>query len=91
MSYELHGQFYENEQPELVDIVGGEVRFYKDAKRLSFSKNPWIDGTGKLRIGKTVTVNLELNAGDTELIQVLEKAVAILKGGNTNGKNVGND
>ena len=78
-NYTLHGHFYEREEPEHITIIGGEVRLYKEAKRLSFSKNPWVDEAGVERIGKTVTLHLGLNAGNDELIHILEDAIAILK------------
>lgn len=77
---ELKGLFYELEEPDYMKIIGGEVRFYKNAKRISFSKNPTTDNEGVRHMGKTVTVNLGLNQCDQRLIGILEKAVAILKG-----------
>lgn len=76
----LKGRFYDNETPDYIRTFDGEVRFYKNAKRISFSKNPTTDNEGTRHMGKTVTVNLGLNQGDQRLIGILEKAVAILKG-----------
>lgn len=77
---ELKGLFYELEEPDYMKIIGGEVRVYKNAKRIAFSKNPWTDEHGEVRTGKTVTVNLGLNHGNPDLIRAFETAISILKG-----------
>lgn len=79
-NHELKGHFYEVETPEYMKIIGGEVRIYRGAKRIAFSKNPWTDEHGEVRTGKTVTVNLGLNHGNPDLIRAFETAISILKG-----------
>lgn len=72
-------KFYEKETPVYVKIKGGEIRFYREAHRIAFSKNMWIDANGCEQVGKTVTYNLAFNRGNEEFIAVLEEVLADLK------------
>ena len=72
-------RFYDTETPEYLEIRGGEIRLYQKNERLSVSKLPWIDETGKLRMGKTVTINLYANRGNAALIDLLKRVISILE------------
>lgn len=73
-------KFYEQETPEYVKIAGGEVRLYREAGVISFSRNPWTTPDGEAKLGKTVSVNLTKNRGHESFIAVLEAAISLLNG-----------
>lgn len=73
-------KFYEKEQPELVIVKGGELRFYKEGQRLAVSKPSWSNDNG-VHMGKTVTIDLAVNKGNLEMIKLFETAVELLKDG----------
>ena len=72
-------RFYDTENPEYLEIRGGEIRFYPKNERLSVSKLPWKTEAGGYRMGKTVTINLYANRGNTALIDLLKRVVSMLE------------
>lgn len=73
-------KFYEEEQPELLIVKGSEFRLYKSNNRLSVSKPQWTDKDGDMHMGKTVSIDLDANKGNQELIELLMNTIEILKG-----------
>lgn len=74
-------RFFDKETPVLVKVNGGELRLYKDCGRLSISKNPWVNAEGKEQIGKTVTISLKANKGNSELVELLQACISLLQEG----------
>ena len=73
-------KFYEKEKPELVIVKSGELRFYKEGKRLAVSKPSWSNSEG-VHMGKTVTIDLAANTGNQDMIELFERVIELLKGG----------
>ena len=71
--------FWEREDPDPVEFIGGEIKLYTEAKRFAVSKT-YFNLDGSKEYGKTVTINLGANVCDAGLIKVFEDALAILKG-----------
>ena len=74
-----YDKFYEKEQPELVTVISGEFRLYRESQRLAVSKSQWTDKEGKKQMGKTVSIDLAANRGNQELIGVLQSTIDILR------------
>lgn len=72
-------KFYETEQPELVTVISGELRLYRNGQRLAVSKPQFTDKDGQKRIGKTVSIDLSANKGNAELIGLLQSTIEILQ------------
>ena len=73
-------KFYEKEQPETLIIKGGELRLYKEGLRLGVSKPSWSNSEG-MHMGKTVTIDLAANMGNHEMIELFERVIELLNGG----------
>ena len=69
-------KFYETEQPELVSVISGEFRLYRNGQRLAVSKPQFTDN-------KTVSIDLAANKGNQELIGLLQSAIEILQADNS--------
>ena len=74
-------KYFETETPEILTIKGNELRLFRENKRLAVSRPRWNDSEGVEKIGKTVTINLESNRGNAELIELFETVIEILKEG----------
>lgn len=80
-AYKEQEKFYDKETPELLIVQGNEFRLYTEGQRLAVSKPQWIDKNGNYQMGKTVSIDLATNKGNTELIELLERVTELLKGG----------
>lgn len=78
-------RYFETETPETLNIHGNEIRLFRSNKRLAISRPRWIDRDGVEKVGKTVTINLDRNRGNAELIELFESVIGILKEGVDDG------
>lgn len=71
-------KYYEMETPVTVITEKGEFRYYKEAKRLQVSKPKWKDMNDEVRMGKTVTLDLNGFKGNEDLKALLNQVLADL-------------
>jgi len=71
-------RYYETEKPITVITEHGEFRYYKEAKKIQVSKPKWKDMNDEVRMGKTVTLDVNGFKGNAELKALLNQVLVDL-------------
>lgn len=65
--------YWNNEQPVVIDTGSNVLRYYKEAEKLQVSLPSWIDREGELRQGKTVAIDVVALKGSAKAVDLLKE------------------
>ena len=69
----MTNNYWEKEQPVIVDTGKNVLRFFEKAGRLQISMPNWMTKEGEVKPGKTVTINVDALRETPDALNMLRK------------------
>ena len=68
--------YWEQEQPKVVDTGKNILRYFPQAGKLQVCQPNWTDGTGQEKQGKTVTLDIQALTEMPEAVDILKEILS---------------